>query len=82
MDILVTGCSGFIGFHLCNKLLSNKKNKLIGIDDLNSYYDAEEDISSVHHHHVGFKNHASSSPPCLRGPLDHHGLLEQHSSRR
>lgn len=39
MNILVTGCSGFIGFHLCNKLLSNKKNKIYGIDNLNSYYD-------------------------------------------
>ena len=26
MNILVTGCAGFIGFHLCNELLK-KKNK-------------------------------------------------------
>ena len=35
--ILVTGCGGFIGFHLCFKLL--KMNfKVIGIDNLNNYY--------------------------------------------
>ena len=37
MNILVTGCSGFIGYHLINKLL-DKKHKVIGIDNLNNYY--------------------------------------------
>lgn len=35
--ILVTGSAGFIGFHLCNKLL-NKKFNILGIDNINSYY--------------------------------------------
>ena len=35
--ILVTGCAGFIGYHLSLRLL--KKNiKVIGIDSLNDYY--------------------------------------------
>ena len=38
MKILVTGCAGFIGFHLSKKLLSSKK-KVYGIDNLNNYYD-------------------------------------------
>ncbi len=38
MRILVTGAAGFIGFHLCNRLIS-KNNQIIGIDNLNSYYD-------------------------------------------
>jgi UDP-glucuronate 4-epimerase len=38
--ILITGCSGFIGYHLCDFLLKNKK-KIIGIDNLNSYYDTK-----------------------------------------
>jgi UDP-glucuronate 4-epimerase len=34
--ILITGCSGFIGFHLSKNILSNKLNcKIIGIDNLN-----------------------------------------------
>ena len=39
MKILVTGCAGFIGFHLCLKLLKNKNLKIFGIDNLNNYYD-------------------------------------------
>ena len=41
MKILITGCSGFIGFHLAKKLLSKKGYKVIGIDNLNSYYDVK-----------------------------------------
>ena len=36
--ILITGAAGFIGFSLCKKLLNNKNNEIIGIDNLNSYY--------------------------------------------
>jgi UDP-glucuronate 4-epimerase len=36
---LLTGCAGFIGFNLAKKLLLNKKNKIIGIDNINDYYD-------------------------------------------
>mgnify|MGYP001179772431 CR=1 FL=1 len=37
--ILITGCCGFIGFSLAVKLLENKSNIIIGIDNINSYYD-------------------------------------------
>ena len=36
-NILVTGAGGFIGFHLCKKLIEIGY-KVIGIDNLNSYY--------------------------------------------
>ena len=36
--ILVTGSLGFIGFHLVKRLLSSNYN-VIGIDNLNNYYD-------------------------------------------
>ena len=42
MNILITGCAGFIGFNLTNNLLQKKNKKKInifGIDNLNSYYD-------------------------------------------
>ena len=39
MKILITGCAGFIGFHLSLYLLENTKNKIFGIDNLNNYYD-------------------------------------------
>lgn len=38
MAFLVTGAAGFIGYHLCERLLARDEN-VIGIDNLNSYYD-------------------------------------------
>lgn len=38
--ILVTGSAGFIGFHLVKKLLDNEHD-VIGIDNLNNYYDVK-----------------------------------------
>ncbi len=40
MKILVTGCAGFIGFHLSKKLLENNY-QTYGIDNLNNYYDVK-----------------------------------------
>tara|TARA_B100000131_G_C18122033_1_gene613274 strand:- start:3092 stop:4057 length:966 start_codon:yes stop_codon:yes gene_type:complete len=37
-NILVTGCSGFIGMHLCHNLLVDGYN-VLGIDNMNKYYD-------------------------------------------
>ena len=36
--ILVTGSAGFIGYHLCKRLLDSGNN-VIGIDNVNDYYD-------------------------------------------
>jgi UDP-glucuronate 4-epimerase len=37
-SVLVTGAAGFIGFHLCRRLLTEKYD-VTGIDNLNDYYD-------------------------------------------
>ncbi len=40
MRVIVTGAIGFIGFHLCKRLI--KENfEILGIDNLNSYYDTK-----------------------------------------
>lgn len=36
---LITGCAGFIGFHLSKKLLIKSSFKIIGVDNINNYYD-------------------------------------------
>ena len=46
MTILLTGCAGFIGFHTAKKLLK-KKIKVIGIDNLNNYYDVKLKKKSI-----------------------------------
>lgn len=38
--ILVTGSAGFIGFHLCRRLLEEGQN-VTGVDNLNAYYDPD-----------------------------------------
>ena len=40
MSILVTGAAGFIGFHLCKRLIGEGE-KVIGIDNINNYYDVK-----------------------------------------
>lgn len=36
--IIITGCAGFIGFHLAKKLL-DEGHEILGVDNLNEYYD-------------------------------------------
>lgn len=40
MKILVTGAAGFIGAHVC-KALSDEAYDVVGLDNLNNYYDVE-----------------------------------------
>ncbi|TIW50220.1 MAG: NAD-dependent epimerase/dehydratase family protein, partial [Mesorhizobium sp.] len=36
--ILITGAAGFIGFHLCQRLLADGR-QVVGLDSMNEYYD-------------------------------------------
>ncbi len=46
MNILITGCAGFIGYHLARKLI-NINNHVVGIDNLNNYYDRNLKINRI-----------------------------------
>lgn len=38
MRVLITGCAGFIGFHVARNLLA-RGDEVVGVDSVNSYYD-------------------------------------------
>jgi UDP-glucuronate 4-epimerase len=38
MKVLVTGAAGFIGMHVCERLLA-RGDEVVGVDNLNNYYD-------------------------------------------
>ncbi|MFZ9682317.1 MAG: NAD-dependent epimerase/dehydratase family protein [Cephaloticoccus sp.] len=39
MKVLVTGAAGFIGYHVCQRLTHTASCDVLGIDNLNDYYD-------------------------------------------
>ena len=46
MKVLVTGCAGFIGSHVCEHLLK-RGNEVLGIDSLNTYYDQNIKLNNI-----------------------------------
>jgi short-subunit dehydrogenase involved in D-alanine esterification of teichoic acids len=51
MKILVTGTAGFIGFHLAKKLLE-RGDEVVGIDNINDYYDVNLDFNKATLEHI------------------------------
>ena len=47
MRILVTGAAGFIGMHVCQRLL-DRGEEVVGIDNLNDYYDVRLKQARLH----------------------------------
>jgi len=48
MNILLTGIAGFIGYHFAKSLLKNNSFKILGIDNINDYYDTSLKLSRLH----------------------------------
>ena len=75
MQLLVTGSAGFIGYHLC-KLLLQKEFDVIGIDNLNSYYDVklkEERNKRLHE----IANKTSSNYIFLKGDIANNEFIKE-----
>ena len=47
MNILITGAAGFIGFHVIEDLLKLNTIKIIGIDNINNYYDQKLKLNRI-----------------------------------
>lgn len=69
MEILVTGGAGFIGSHLCEKLLEVGE-RVICLDNFNDYYDPKLKESNIE----GFKNHRNFF--LIRGDILDYDLLD------
>ena len=57
MSILITGCAGFIGSHLCEQLLKTTDYEVYGIDNLNDYYDVQQKENNLKILHTYEKFH-------------------------
>tara|TARA_B100002052_G_scaffold58743_1_gene51736 strand:+ start:11013 stop:12050 length:1038 start_codon:yes stop_codon:yes gene_type:complete len=54
MNILVTGCAGFIGYHLTRELLM-RGDTVIGVDNINEYYDVSLKYGRLKQLGINFK---------------------------
>ena len=69
--VLVTGSAGFIGSHLCERLLKEHPGiRILGVDDLNDYYD----VSLKLDRNEKLKKHADYT--FIKGDLSEKGFLE------
>ncbi|MDE1186916.1 MAG: NAD-dependent epimerase [Pantoea sp.] len=77
MKFLVTGAAGFIGFHVCQRLLA-AGHQVVGIDNLNDYYDVSlkqarlDQIAS--HPAFSFSKMDLADRQAISSLFEHHGF--------
>lgn len=59
-NILITGCAGFIGFHLAKKLIGEGYS-VLGIDNVNDYYDLQLKQARLSELGIDNPNHSKES---------------------
>jgi UDP-glucuronate 4-epimerase len=50
--ILVTGSAGFIGFHVVDRILRDQNSEIVGIDNINDYYDINLKLARLKFHGI------------------------------
>ena len=84
MKILITGSAGFIGYHLAKKLLE-RGDTVVGIDQINDYYDVNLKYSrlrelGIEKHNIKSGNKTSSSKysnhSFYKGDLENKNLID------
>jgi len=69
--ILITGTAGFIGFHLANALL-NQGHTIVGLDNINDYYDVNLKLNRLKEAGVWIKNENTPQSAHYTGPSNEH----------
>ncbi len=69
MKLLVTGAAGFIGFHT-TKLLLERGDEVVGIDNLNDYYDPELKLARLRQLAGVVGGDPAGGGPTVRGPAN------------
>ena len=76
MAILVTGAAGFIGYHLCNRLL-NEGFQVVGFDNINDYKVVNGKIKEIDFSHsLGYNLIVAFSIDNKTLPIGEHILFE------
>jgi UDP-glucuronate 4-epimerase len=77
MSVLVTGAAGFIGYHVAKALMA-RGDEVVGIDNLNTYYDPAlkqarlAQLRSQHHNAFHFEQVDFADMPALKAALANH----------
>ena len=75
MRVLVTGTAGFIGFHLCLRLIKEGFN-VIGFDNVNDYYDKDLKEARLNELYIAKKKY-NADFKFIKGSLETFDLLEK-----
>ncbi len=73
-NVLVTGAGGFIGYHLCSRIIQEDIN-LIGFDNLNDYYDLR--IKKSRLIELNKKGNKKDNWSFIEGDLENNNLLKK-----
>jgi UDP-glucuronate 4-epimerase len=84
MTVLVTGAAGFIGYHLCCRLLE-RGDTVVGLDNLNNYYDPglkRARLERIGHVAASMGGRFAFVEASLEAPGALEALFAQHRPRR
>ncbi len=79
--ILLTGIAGFIGFHLARKIIQQTTFDIIGIDNLNDYYDRKLKLDRLRELGLKVPGDSKINQSCSTNRIQfHHLSIEEYDS--